>query len=592
MQNFIENHVKYEVKIYQISKSFYELEKIGSNEKIISHLVNEHRKKVEDFDNLGKAIPKNEIEEITYYSYVYNESKKDSHWKRFLPKHITEHHNFEVQRLSFVLFASVKENIYAIVGGGGIRVIGRYLNRNFGLDFYEYLTDPKEDRIVSLTMRGISGKLTEQKDTFRNGQTLLDTLNFTEIPTKINLLLREDLKNSIFDFINFSNDNIYLEIGSYFHIKQKVSFKTLHSLFNVINNTIKNFKPYPLTAFVKEKDSKLIKNEYEKVLINELRDDMINSFGQNRNLNSKKIDIDFIHPSKLQDFYDCNKYQLKAKYHKNPFYETNDMNSLYKAGLKYLYDNLENVSDVFEFTKTIYGMRVFGFHDEKKKTEAMFLQHITCEIDYLNKPVFQIDNTWYKVKNNFIKSINDKCIHMLDKHYLRLDFLNQIWDNTLTDEGDYNLLYKDQPNYYVFDKMLGHNIELCDVMYEDAGNIYLVHVKDGFDAKIRDLSNQINISATRLWTDVNSEKQEFIEKVVSRYNKNSETKIDLTNFIKNLRRKEIVYVMAYRSKKQNLNIVERIRKSKSNIAKYSLIQCVQEMTNAYQLKLFDISDIK
>ena len=383
-----------------------------------------------------------------------------------------------------------------------------------------------------------------------------------------------------------------MEIGSYFHIKQKVSFITLHNLFNVINNTIKNFKPYPLTAFVKEKDSKLIKNEYEKVLINELRDDMINSFGQNRNLNPKKIDIDFIHPSKLQDFYDCNKYQLKAKYHKNPFYETNDMNSLYKAGLKYLYDNLENVSDVFEFTKTIYGMRVFGFHDEKKKTEAMFLQHITCEIDYLNKPVFQIDNTWYKVKNNFIKSINDKCIHMLDKHYLRLDFLNQVWDNTLTEEGDYNLLYKNQPNYYVFDKMLGHNIELCDVMYEDAGNIYLVHVKDGFDAKIRDLSNQINISATRLWTDINSEKQEFIEKVVNRYNKNSETKIDLTNFIKNLRTKEIVYVMAYRSKKQNLNIIERIRKSKSNIAKYSLIQCVQEMTNAYQLKLFDISDIK
>ena len=55
--------------------------------------------------------------------------------------------------------------------------------------------------------------------------------------------------------------------------------------------------------------------------------------------------------------------------------------------------------------------------------------------------------------------------------------------------------------------------------------------------------------------------------------------------------KEIIYVMAYKSKKGKMNLEDRIRKSKSNIAKYSLIQCVQDMSPLYPIKIFDITDV-
>lgn len=44
-------------------------------------------------------------------------------------------------------------------------------------------------------------------------------------------------------------------------------------------------------------------------------------------------------------------------------------------------------------------------------------------------------------------------------------------------------------------------------------------------------------------------------------------------------------------KKGKLDLEDRIRKSKSNIAKYSLIQCVQDMSPLYQIKIFDIADV-
>lgn len=576
-----------EIKIYQISKSFYELEKLGSNKDIIDFIIKKHIAKIEDFEEKKDALITSEFEGITYYSYVYNESQKESHWKKFLPKNITEGQNFEVQRLNFVLFASIKNNIFAVVGGGGMRVITRYINKSFGIDLYEYLASPKEDKIVSLTLRGISGKLTEQKGIYRSNQNLSDILNFTEIPSRINLVLRDELKEKEFSYISFTNENIHIEISSSFHIKQKVDFNDLHKTFDSFSHILETYKPIPLSSFEKEKDIKLIK-DYEAVLLNDLSNNMGDLFHQSSKPNTKKLDIDFIHPSKLQAFYDCNLFQLKAKFYQKPFFETNDMNTLYKEGLKYIYDNIEDQDNFFEFKKLIYGIRVYGLRDNMRKTEAMFLQHITCEISYNSAPVFKIDNIWYQVKNNFIDSINNKCFDIINSHSLRDDILKFQWGEE--NEGQYNLKYKNKVGYYVFDKQLGNNIELCDIMHEDEHNIYLIHVKDGFDAKMRDVSNQITISASRFLNDISSSDPFFIKEVVNRYNKGNSQKIDLKKFIYKLRNKEIHYVLAYNSRKPTLIQKDRILKSKSNIAKYSLINCVHSMVNSYPMKIFDIAD--
>ena len=512
--NFFDSKNYYEIKVFQINRDFYELKNLGSGEIIINYIVDKHREVVGDNKSIGKRLSKVEHDEVTYYSYVYNETIKDSYWKSYLPSSITKNHNFEVLRISFVLFAVIKGDIFATVGGGGIRVLKRYINHRFGLEFFEYLTIPKDDLVISMTARGISGRLSQQSGIYRNGRTLLDSLKFTEIPTKINLILRDDLKNSLFDFIDFNNETICLEVGSYFHIKHSIPFESLHKLFKKINEIHRLHKPTPISSFNKVQDVKLIDDEFKKILLNNLNDDMLNKFSQTRGSNPYKFDIDFIHPSKIQDFYECNKYELKAKGRKKPFFETTNRDELYAEGLRFLFDTLENVNDLFEFGKILLGIRVIGYRDKRVKTLAMFIQHITCEIKHQGKPIFQIDNTWYEVKNDFINTINERCINLIDKNLLRSDFINIPWGSTIKDEGDYNLKYDSIENYYVFDKVIPQNIEFCDIMYEEENTIYLIHVKDGFDAKIRDLSNQIMISANRFWNDFNSGKSEYLESIV------------------------------------------------------------------------------
>jgi hypothetical protein len=303
MEDFFDSQTKYEIKIFQIDKTFYELRDLTTTTEIIQHIVDVHRNNINDIASIGNIVPVKTIDSVTYYTYVYNENEKESHWASFLPSGITADETFTVQQLSLVLFAEVDDQIFAFVGGSGIRVITRYVNHRYGLEFYEYLADLQLDVINFITTRGISGKLSQQSETFRDGQKLVDSLNFTNIPCKINLLLRDDLINTVFDFIGFTSDRIFIEIASYFCIKVRVNFEEIHNVFKVMAEILSSDISTSLTSFILIKDRSLTDSDYRLELYFRIRQDMFDRLIPSSANRPPKFDIDFVHPSKLQDFY-------------------------------------------------------------------------------------------------------------------------------------------------------------------------------------------------------------------------------------------------------------------------------------------------
>ena len=78
-------------------------------------------------------------------------------------------------------------------------------------------------------------------------------------------------------------------------------------------------------------------------------------------------------------------------------------------------------------------------------------------------------------------------------------------------EKKYNLQYDLIENYIVLDTITPDGVELCDIMLIEEDKIYLIHVKYGFDASLRELSNQIMLSAKRLYDDSKSGKYSYID---------------------------------------------------------------------------------
>ncbi|CAM1346380.1 DUF6119 family protein [Tenacibaculum crassostreae] len=578
----------FNIKIYQLDLWHYKLRSLTSVDDKIQKIINLHKEKIDQEASYLRPI---KVDEINYYSYLYKEKEKDSFWVEFLPKELKENLDFKIDRMSFVLFAHVNNNVFAIIGGGGTRVVKPYLNDRFGIELFERLTEKNSEEIISITYRGISGTLNQSNLIYKEGQRLSDTLEFDSIPTNIVLSLTDYIKDSFFDFIDFEDRNIKLEISSSFFIKQRISFYELHNLFFRIDEILKNRNRLYLTSFVQVTDKKFEDDEYPKLLMKELRDVMVYEFGSDRK-RVKKFDIDFVHPSKIKDYYESDKYVIKWKGdHKG--IEVNDRSKIFKKGLKYIYDDLGEQVSQGDFNNSMWKLLVLCYKSGKV-IKAPFFKYITCELEFNKQPVFQIDGNWYKVKSDFKDRVNELCKGYLEEYCLEDELLEETWGKDVS-EGSYNLQYSNRPNYWVLDKCLGDNIELCDIMIETEEKIYLVHVKSGFDAKMRDLSNQIIISAKRLKNSLDSGDFNFINQVIDSYNKKEETKPEIESkleFFAKFREKKIIYVLAFKSTwKSGEKVKDNIDKANSNIAKYSLIQCVKEMkSSSFQISITEIDN--
>ena len=121
-------------------------------------------------------------------------------------------------------------------------------------------------------------------------------------------------------------------------------------------------------------------------------------------------------------------------------------------------------------------------------------------------------------------------------------------------------------------------------------------IKTGFDAKIRDLSNQVVISANRFMISRNSGDNSFVNDVVESYNRRVDNDgyeiADKEAFLQKFTTggKEIVFVMAFKSDTQSVPVIRNnVDRLESNIAKFSLIQCVREMsTFNYPIEIIEI----
>lgn len=582
--------MQHDIKVYEIDGLFYELASYESPQTKILHIVNRHRESLENFNDVNLELQSIQIDQITYQIYVYSKSESVSSWKTFLPGEITENEDFNIQGPSFVLFAIIEDRIFAIIGGSAIVVITRYLNQNFGIDLYEKIADPINDVITWIESRGITGNLSYQATRYRNQQKLIDAISFTRIPFRINLILRRDLIDTVFDFLEISEtDNVHISIGSSFHLKWRISFSETHTLLNRLHYIMDSTDEISLSQFSRVKDKKLIGDHLRLQLYSEVRDDMIRIFSPENNPFGTRLDLDFAHPSKLEAFYECNNYKMYERGAQLPFYESDTRDGLYIEGLKFLFENADPQNPQ-DFNHIISGIRVYGYKDLDRKTHAMFADHLTCEINFDGRPAFLIDTRWYRVRRDFIETINSQCSSMITSNYWNNNPLEHLWGNQ--DEGDYNLQYNDTEGFLVLDKMLGQNIELCDLMYEAENTIYLIHVKKGFDAKIRDLANQISISSTRLNNDIKSGSFEFVDMVIERYNNANPDRVLSIEEFRAKFKKEIVYVMAFNSQlSNNRKVVGNMASVRSNIAKFSLIQSIREMqTDSYSLKIVEIEN--
>lgn len=587
-------------KIYRINKNNRAFKDLMTAPLVITKIINTYYTSINQSANFKATSLKSfKKDNYNYYLYLYNSNEIVSDWQEFLPNELTNNSNdFKQQKLSLILFIETdREEIFCIIGGNSYQTILPFIDHSYGLDTYSRIMKPDMDELASIRSRGITGSVAGQSQQFRGIFRIIDFIRFGKVPQEIHLKLSSEISNLHFKYLkNKPSDRIQVYVGKAFKIKKNVDFENLHKIILELGIISELEKSDYLSSYEELTDNNFIDNFCYPELIQRMYNDIGNL--NNKNLSPhNKFEYDFTNPNNIEKFYEADYYVLKEKTGEREYTIFNtvyDKEEIYNTVLSRAVE-IYGDNDQFNFMVFLQGVRVLCYQNENKRKSTAssgFLFHISTEFPVQGKPIFLIDTKWYILRDTFIQDLKANTKHILKTYPAPQNLLPIIWDKKiLKTEKKYNLEYKKIPNCIVIDTIIADGLELCDIMKYDKKNLYLIHVKYGFSSNMRELTNQVTISARRLKEVLATEDKTTLEVI---YNKLIKKKSRIINMsledFKDLFDKKITFVLAFTSHlTKDLLVEDNIDKFTSNIARFSLIQCSSDMrANYYDLLTYQI----
>jgi len=585
------------IKLYRVNQERYLFKDTSTRLERIKVIVKYALKSYKCKDKSPfEEIPYFSREGINYHLFVYNFPDAKSSWNKFLPHELTAEYKFDVLNFSLILFIDDGNDIYITIGGSSrsYQAIAPFIDHSFGLTFISKIIVPEKDVIVSISSRGLTGSRSGITEQFTNDFKIIDFIKFGKVPKETDLILNEESSRKYFGFIQKKvNEKIKIYAGKSLLIKKDVDFDTYHKTVQNLGEIMKQQSNDYLSSYVEVTSDRVKDEQLIPLLIRELFDDL-EHIGRETNVKNRRFKFDFCHPERMVEFYEADRYILKEKDKDeektkkyNEFARVNNKDDIYEAVMRHAKEVVGN-NDYFDFRAYIQGVLVSSYAGGSRPITAGFTHHFTAEFPYENDTaIFLVDTKWFILKKTFIEDLKFECVQSIKNHKLPKHILDIPWDKAqFSTEKEYNLQYLNKKKYIVLDTFTPDGIELCDILYVDEGITYLIHVKYGFESKIRELGNQIAISAKRFREDQKTGFS-YVKKVYKRAKQH--TNVSESEFVGFFKQK-IVYVLAFASHlSEDLLVETNIEKYRSNIARYSLIQCNKDMQSFnYELNICQI----
>ncbi|WP_439697418.1 DUF6119 family protein [Mucilaginibacter sp. AW1-7] len=571
--------------VYQIHKEHHELIGLTTLE-IIELIVNKGRKKLQ-FDQIfdPDELSTFQRDDFTYYLFLMNTAEHESDWSDFLPEQLTEGNDFMQQKLSLLLFVETEFQLYVVVGGSAYMLIIPYIDHSFGLTAYDRIIEPDKDELTSIRTRGITGQRIGMNEQFRNEYRIVNFTRFGKLPKEIHVKLCRESTDLYFPRLKSKErERLQLTVGAGFRIGKNLDFDGLHQLIEDLALVATHPPKEYLSSYQPINDNEEV-YELRKLLIHKLYNNLAFIYNGSR-LASDRFDFDFCNPNRIDLFYEAETYQLKEKTEEGGyklFATLDNRDDIFRRVMDQAVSTV-GMTNEYKFGDYLWGVHIAALKGDKVTTSSGFMFHFGAEFSYKNSPVFLIDTKWYFLKDQFITDLITNAQHIFRTYRAKPEILKFPWDKEeLAQEREYNHLYDLEAGYIVCDALIVDGVELCDVLYYDKKGLYLCHVKAGFNSKVRELTNQVLISARRLKEATNGKDSSFLDRFYDKLVNSGRNYDDLTlSKFKRLFKKNINYVLAVASTLvEDLPVEDHMDKYDSNIARFSLIQCSNEMMATY-----------
>lgn len=395
----------------------------------------------------------------------------------------------------FISFIGYLGEIYIITGGQINTIFERYVEQNFGLEIVMRLYKKDENVVRTTQDRSFTGNILGQTKFFRGDQKFSDGDRFGKIYKQVNT---EVSKTKLVKRLGFGDHEIKREKSG---CQAKSSFQLTKALnFNQLFQVIKN-----LTEIRKGKEEftlnkvHLISRRKSRSVTDELDEKFMQQLFE-KWTTGQMLDVDFCH-SKFAEYLTASQYIIKQG--RTTHYDDDEIMELPML-IRYLKNKDAFFDHEFEFFKhSMLENQLLTFDDNGNMlTHETLWAHVHGELEYKGKVYFRVDGEWYRIDPEFIAELNRDCE----------DIIKQCWDDELIKlhfdtgtEREFNQKFLRRSGCLVFDTVTHENIEICDILMYNKNHVHMIHVKQGFDNSIRELTSQISLAAKRLRRDIKSD---------------------------------------------------------------------------------------
>jgi len=566
------------------------LKDISNSENIIKKIIRT------SYGKLGWKLQEGDLvfpqfakQDYTYFLYLYSIADKQSKWAAFLPQELkTNPDIFNQTKLTLILFVETEHNLYAVIGGNAYPIVVSFVDDSFGLDIYDRIISIEGDEAFSTKSRRIIGQQVGLSEQFRDNYKMINYLQFGKIPKELHIKLNVISSNEYFGFLlKKETDRLKISAGRALSIHREVDFNDLDRIIRGLC-TINELAPQELlSSYTQVKDEEII--EELQIALNSRIYNYIPILERTAKTPAQHFEFDFCSPNNIEAFYTAESYQLKEKVEDKheTFATLTDKDDIFRTVVLKAYETHGDNERAILFY--LRGVRILCYRGTKVVTSSSFLYHLNAEFNYKSTPIFLIDTKWYRLKDAFVKSLEHQTATIFKTTKLPSEILEHPWNlktqsSHLLDEGEYNMHYDGKPGYFVLDTITPDGVELCDIIYFTENELYLIHVKHSFTARVRELTNQILISARRVSEAAATKNQAFFDKVhKSILSKGRATNnLSAEEFAKLFYDKSLVYVFATASQFSDDPLIsENIERYNSNIARFSVTTCSSEIRTTY-----------
>ncbi|MBC2106432.1 DUF6119 family protein [Listeria booriae] len=483
--------------------------------------------------------------------------------------------NLKNRTHSFILFVKYNQQYFAIAGGLGYQVIRDYKTENYGMEILSKIIEPHEAIIESYDNLNFTGKILKNSSTFRKKASLNHEQELTKFFKNIEATLTG---STLGELLGVATDANHKE-------RYKCVAKDSFMLSKPLNlNDMKILIEHLVN--LEQQDTKCLINQFKPIkkksdkysyLVNKL-DTVL--FGNMLKLFCDEIVMMDEDNILGQDFKSVEFYLARAR---KPFYTSKEY--LAKDSVDKITDSakIEGMGKNTGLNLSCKDIKVKISDDLNNEYIMSFLDIIITTINEDGITYFLFNGNFYYSESNFMDTINKTFSEIVA---LDTKFTMKKWVGGQK-EGEYNLQYIDEPDTYVMDRIFVNNIELCDILMIKE-EVYLIHVKKGFENEVRTLSQQVLqaaqlIKAFREENDIeiieayyNSIKRKSLGRDENLVRQSNMFDIELDDFKNILKNKDINFVFAFSKEDFDQSEPERL---KSAIAKLSTIDLVKSMSN-------------